>query len=86
MMMNNEKTNKNMERKETKTLLIKMAYCFVGDTSIEVPAKLLVGKNAKKQLEIAFQYAQDHISEIPVAINATYIPDSDQFELDDISF
>lgn len=63
---------------KTKTLHISMAYTFVGDTSIEVPANMT--------LEEAFEYARDHIDEIPVAANAEYVPDSDDFEIDDCDF
>lgn len=82
----NTNTNKNTNRKETKTLHITMSYLFVGDTSIDVPMELLEGKTKEEQFKIAYEYAQEHIDEVPVAENATYIPDSDQFELDDISF
>lgn len=64
--------------KRTKRLNIKMAYTFVGDTYIDVPAELT--------LEEAVEYAREHLSEIPVAENATYIPDSDDFDLDDCEF
>lgn len=55
-----------------------MAYTFVGDTYIDVPAGLTI--------EEAVEYARKHLSEIPVAENAKYIPDSDNFELEDCSF
>ena len=71
---------------KTKTLLISMAYTYVGDTSIEVPYELLEGKTEEEQYEIAYQYAQEHIGEIPVAQNATYVADSDNFEIDDIEW
>lgn len=61
-----------------KRLNIKMAYTFVGDTYIDVPAGLTI--------EEAVEYARKHLSEIPVAENAKYIPDSDNFELEDCSF
>ena len=63
---------------KTKTLHIKMAYTFVGDTSIEVPVDMT--------LEEAFEYAQEHTNEIPVASNAEYVPDSDDFEIEDCEF
>lgn len=61
-----------------KRLNIKMAYTYVGDTYIDVPADLTVNEAA--------EYAREHLSEIPVAENAKYIPDSDNFELEDCSF
>lgn len=67
-------------------LHISMAYTFVGDTGIDIPVDLLKGKTKEEQLEIAFQYAQDHIDEIPVADNAEYISNSDNFEKEDIDF
>ena len=63
---------------KTKTLHISMAYTFVGDTSIEVPVDMT--------LEEAFEYAQEHTNEIPVASNAEYVPDSDDFEIEDCEF
>lgn len=86
MTMNNAKTNTNTEGKETKTLYISMGYTFVGNTSIDVPIELLEGKTKEEQLKIAYEYAQEHISEIPVAENANYVPDSDYFEFDDVNF
>jgi hypothetical protein len=71
---------------ETKRLHIAMEYCYVGDTGIDVPVELLKGKSKDEQLEIAYEYAQDHINEIPVADNAKYIPNSDKFYLDDIDW
>lgn len=70
----------------TKRLHIGMAYTFVGDTGIDVPMELLEGKTEEEQLQIAFKYAEEHIDEIPVADNAEYILDSDNFELEDCSF
>lgn len=75
----NQKQGKNNDGQEqTKRLHIKMAYTFVGDTYIDVPAELT--------LEEAAEYAQEHLSEIPVAKNAEYILDSDNFDLDDCEF
>lgn len=71
---------------KTKRLHIAMAYCYVGDTGIDVPMELLEGKTEEEQLEIAFKYAEEHIDKIPVANNAEYIPYSDNFEMDDIDF
>ena len=71
---------------KTKTLLISMAYTYVGDTSIDIPLELLEGKSEEEQYEIAYQYAQEHIGEIPVARNADYVADSDNFEMDDIKW
>ena len=72
--------------KNTKRLHIAMAYTFVGDTGIDIPMELLEGKSEEEQIEIAYKYAQEHINEIPVADNAEYISDSDNFEIDDIDF
>lgn len=69
-----------------KRLHISMAYTFVGDTGIDIPEELLEGKTEEEQLKIAYEYAEDHIDEIPVASNAEYIPDSDNFELEDVNF
>lgn len=71
---------------KTKRLCINMAYTFVGDTSIDIPIELLEGKTKEEQLKIAFDYAQEHIDEIPVANNAEYLPYSDDFEMEDIEF
>lgn len=76
------KENKN----ETKRLHISMAYTFVGDTAIDVPFNLLEGKTEDEQLQIAYEYAKNHISDIPVAKNATYVPDSDNFWFEDVDF
>lgn len=72
--------------KNTKRLHLAMAYTFVGDTGIDIPMELLEGKSEEEQKEIAYKYAQEHINEIPVADNAEYISDSDNFEIDDIDF
>lgn len=72
--------------KNTKRLHIAMSYAFVGDTGIDIPMELLEGKSEEEQKEIAYKYAQEHINEIPVADNAEYIFDSDNFEIDDIDF
>lgn len=71
---------------ETKRLHISMAYIFVGDTGIDIPMELLEGKTEEEQLQIAYEYAQEHIHEINVASNAEYIADSDNFELEDCSW
>lgn len=71
---------------ETKRLHITMAYTFVGDTGIDIPMYLLEGKSEEEQLEIASEYAKNHISDIPLASNATYVMDSDNFDIDDIDF
>lgn len=71
---------------DTKRLHITMAYTFVGDTGINVPMELLEGKTKEEQIQIAFNYAQEHIDEIPVAENAEYIANSDNFELEDCDF
>lgn len=72
--------------KNTKRLHITMAYTFVGDTGIDIPMELLEGKTEEEQYDIAFLYAQEHIDEIPVAANAEYISNSDNFEMYDIDF
>ena len=71
---------------DTKRLHISMAYTFVGDTEIDIPMELLEGKTEEEQYDIAFDYAKDHIDEIPVAGNVEYIPYSDDFEREDIDF
>ena len=63
-----------------------MAYTFVGDTGIDIPIELLEGKTEEEQLRIAYEYAQEHIDEIPVARNAEYIPNSDNFEPEDVDW
>lgn len=72
--------------KTTKRLHITMAYTFVGDTGIDIPMELLEGKSEEEQIAIAYKYAKNHIDEIPVAANASYVSDSDVFEEDDIDF
>lgn len=73
-----------MDNKETVRLNISMAYTFVGDTGIDVPAELLEGKSEDEKLQIAYEYAMEHIDEIPVADNAEYVvTNSDSFELED---
>lgn len=69
-----------------KELHISMAYTFVGDTAIDIPIEILEGKTEEEQYETAFNYAQDHIGEIPIAQNPQYIPDSDNFEQEDIEW
>lgn len=69
--------------KNTVRLNITMAYTFVGDTGIDIPAELLEGKAEEEKLKIAYDYAREHIAEIPVADNAEYVADSDDFELED---
>lgn len=76
--LNQKQGKSNDGQEQTKRLHIKMAYTFVGDTYIDVPAELT--------LEEAAEYAQEHLSEIPVAENAEYIMDSDYFDLDDCEF
>lgn len=72
-----------MVKGETKRLHISMSYTFVGDTGIDIP-DLLDGKTEEEQLKIAYEYAKEHIDEIPTASNAEYIANSDMFELEDI--
>ena len=74
------------DTKKTKRLHIAMTYTFVGDAGIDIPVELLEGKTEEEQYDIAFNYAKDHIDEIPVAANAEYLSDSDEFERDDIDF
>lgn len=77
----------NIEKKEeTIRLHIKMAYTYVGDTGIDIPIKLLEGKSEEEKLRIAYEYASEHIDDIPLAKNAEYIPNSDNFEMEDIDF
>jgi hypothetical protein len=59
---------------------------LLGDTGIDIPMELLEGKTEEEQYDIAFWYAQEHIDEIPVAANAEYISNSDNFEMEDIDF
>lgn len=75
-----------MINKNTVRLHISMAYTFVGDTGIDIPAELLEGKTEEEKLKIAYDYARKHLDEIPVADNAEYIADSDDFELEDCDF
>lgn len=70
----------------TKRLHISMAYIYVGDTGIDIPMDLLEGRSEEEQLKIAYEYAQNHLGEIPVARNAEYIANSDSFEIEDIDF
>lgn len=72
--------------KKTVRLNISMAYTFVGETGIDIPIELLQGKTEDEQYSIAYEYAKDHLDEIPVAADAEYVPDSDQFDIDDIDF
>lgn len=72
--------------KKTVRLNISMAYTFVGETGIDIPIELLQGKTENEQYDIAYEYAKEHLSEIPVAADAEYVPDSDQFDIDDIDF
>lgn len=71
---------------DTKRFHISMSYIFVGDTGIDIPKELLEGKTEEEQLQIAYEYAQEHIDEIPIANNAEYIAYSDNFELEDCDF
>ena len=70
----------------TTTLYIRMVYKFFGNTEIDIPNSLLEGKTEEEQLKIAYEYAKDHIDEIPVPNDAEYLPYSDEFEMEDISF
>ena len=72
--------------KKTVRLNISMAYTFVGDTSIDIPIELLAGKTQEEKYDIAYDYAREHLADIPVSNNVHYIPDSDNFELCDINF
>ena len=72
--------------KKTKRLHITMSYTYVGDTGIDIPMDMLAGKSEEEQLEIAFEYANNNISKIPLARNADYISDSDSFGIEDIDF
>lgn len=83
-----EGMQEEFEKAHTKKrrLHISMAYTFVGDTEIEVPETVLTNKPEDEQLKAAYEYAMDHIDEIPVAANAEYIPGSDRFEEEDINF
>ena len=72
-----------MNKKKTVRLHISMAYTFVGNTGIDVPAELLEGKSEDEKLKIAYEYATEHIDKIPVADNAEYISNSDSFDLED---
>ena len=75
-----------MNNEKTKRLHIAMAYVFVGDTYIDVPIKLLEGKTEEEMFHVAYEYAQEHIDEIPVAKNSEYVPYSDNFTNDDINW
>lgn len=81
-----KKAFKNLIGLNTKRLHISMAYTYVGDTEIDIPLELIKGKSEEEQYKIAFQYAQDHLGEIPVANNAEYVLDSDNFDMDDIEW
>lgn len=72
--------------KKTKRLHITMSYTYVGDTGIDIPMDMLAGKSEEEQLQIAFEYAQNNIYDVPLATNAEYITDSDSFDLGDIDF
>lgn len=71
--------------RKTRRLHISMTYLYGGDVSIDIPEDLLKGSK-EEQLQAAFDYASQHINEIPVADNAEYISDSDRFEFEDISW
>lgn len=71
---------------ETIRVSITMGYQYVGNTGIDIPKELIEGKSYEEAREIAYQYAQEHIDDIPVASNAEYVPDSDTFELEDVDF
>ena len=72
--------------KNTVKLHISMTYIFTGDTGINIPAELLEGKSEDEKLKIAYEYARKHIDEIPVADNAEYVSDSDNFDLESCDF
>ena len=74
------------KNEKTVRLRISMAYTFVGDTGIDVPAELLEGKSEDEKLKIAYEYATEHIDEIPVAGDMGYISNSDSFDLEDCIF
>lgn len=80
------KREEDKDVEETIYLKISMAYTYVGTTGIDIPIKLLEGKTREEKYKIAFEYAQEHIGDIPIAQNVEYIPDSDQFDMDDIKF
>ena len=71
---------------KTKRVYITMAFTFVGTTGIDIPVSLLEGKSEEEQYEIAYEYAKDHLDEIPVASDAEYVENSDEFDIDDIEF
>lgn len=71
---------------KTERLHINMTYTYSGMTGIDIPLNLLVGKSEEEKLEIAYQYAKEHIDEIPVSDAPQYLEDSDSFEIDDIDF
>lgn len=71
------------KNEKTVRLRISMSYTFVGDTGIDVPAELLEGKSEDEKLKIAYEYATEHIDEIPVAGDTGYISNSDSFDLED---
>lgn len=72
--------------KNTVKLHISMTYIFTGDTGIDIPAELLEEKSEDEKLKIAYEYARKHIDEIPVADNAEYVLDSDNFDLESCDF
>lgn len=71
---------------KTERLHINMTYTYSGMTGIDIPSNLLVGKSEEEKLEIAYQYAKEHMNEIPVSNDPQYLEDSDSFEIDDIDF
>lgn len=72
--------------RKTKRLHIAAGYTFTGDTGIDIPVELIEGKKEEEQLRIAYEYAKDHVAEIPTAANATYVSDSDTFGLEDVDW
>ena len=77
---------KNTTETNSTKLHIAMSYIFSGDVYVDIPAELLEGKSDEEKLQIAYDYAQEHIDEIGVAENAEYVGDSDWFELEDCNF
>lgn len=77
---------KNTTETNSSKLHISMSYTFSGDVYVDIPAELLEGKSDEEKLQIAYDYAQEHIHEINVAENAEYVGDSDWFELEDCNF
>ena len=70
------------KNKKTVRLHISMAYTFVGDTGIDVPAELLEGKSEDEKIKIAYEYATEHIDEIPID-ELVYVEDTDNIDDND---